>query len=630
MKYLFLTVLLCTNFILYSQTKSSKLLKSDVINKVDSQKEKITGKVRINNNNKSTIQAPKENKAVQEKPSSLTNEETNQTFNDYKTSFIDRLWGLNPTWASFMGYHKFDAVLVLPSAAHRENKLKVYQKLKDELTAYSKPNLSATNQTDYALLLNFLESEKWYITEYRSFEWDPSVYNIGGAFDAVLQNKEDSPEFLLKKISKKLKAVPQYYKFAKENLKNATVEHTELALKQIPGSLSIFEKEILGKINEADLKGSFQIEILKNLKAAVAAIKDFTTWLENDYLVRLKNEGNARSFRLGKQQYAQKFNFDINSNFTAEAIYERALKEKAVTLKKMEDLSTQLWSIYFPNEKIPETNFVAPLIKKISENHAERDNFIEAIKLQIPQLKAFVEANDLVYLDPDKPLEIRETPEYMAGVAGASITSPGPYDKDGETYYNVTPLTNYSDEEAESYLREYNNYMLQILNIHEAIPGHYTQLIEANKVPSLVKSIFGNGTMIEGWACYTERMMLEEGYGDQQPELWLMYYKWLLRIISNTLLDYGLHNLNLSEADALNLLVNEAFQEETEAKEKIKRAKLTQVQLCSYFTGLSEILDLRKDYLTSGDHSLRSFHDTFLSFGSAPVKEIRKLMSLEE
>ena len=111
------------------------------------------------------------------------------------------------------------------------------------------------------------------------------------------------------------------------------------------------------------------------------------------------------------------------------------------------------------------------------------------------------------------------TPEYMRGVAGASITAPGPYDKGANTYYNVNPLTNYSAAEAESYFREYNKYQLQILNIHEAIPGHYTQLIYANKSPSLVKAVLGNGAMIEGWAVYTERMMLEQGYGNNAPEM---------------------------------------------------------------------------------------------------------------
>ena len=182
---------------------------------------------------------------------------------------------------------------------------------------------------------------------------------------------------------------------------------------------------------------------------------------------------------------------------------------------------------------------------------------------------------------------------------------------------------------AGSYLREYNHYILQILNIHEAIPGHYTQLVYSNQSPSLVKSLFGNGAMVEGWAVYAERMMLEEGYGNNQPELWLMYYKWHLRTVCNTILDYSVHALNMSKDDALKLLTTEAFQQRAEAEGKWRRVSVTQVQLCSYFTGFSEIYDLREELKRQqGDKfSLKAFHEKFLSYGSAPVKYIKQLMT---
>jgi len=221
----------------------------------------------------------------------------------------------------------------------------------------------------------------------------------------------------------------------------------------------------------------------------------------------------------------------------------------------------------------------------------------------------------------------------MAGVAGASISAPGPYDKEGDTFYNVGSLAAYTPEGAESFLREYNKYILQILNIHEAIPGHYTQLVYSNQSPSLIKSLFGNGAMIEGWAVYTERMMLESGYGagEESDEMWLMYYKWNLRATCNTILDYSVHTKDLRKEDALHLLVDEAFQQQAEAEGKWKRVSLTQVQLCSYFTGYTEIYDFREELKKQeGDKfSLKAFHEKFLSYGSAPVKFIKELMLTE-
>jgi uncharacterized protein (DUF885 family) len=222
---------------------------------------------------------------------------------------------------------------------------------------------------------------------------------------------------------------------------------------------------------------------------------------------------------------------------------------------------------------------------------------------------------------------VRKEPDYMAGVAGASISAPGPYDKNANTYYNVGSLSGWSKEESESYLREYNDYILQILNIHEAIPGHYTQLVYSNQSPSIIKAILGNGAMIEGWAVYTERMMLESGYKNSD-EMWLMYYKWNLRTVCNTILDNSVHTRNMSKQEGINLLTKEAFQQTAEAEGKWKRVTLSQVQLCSYFTGYTEIYDFREELKKEQGKgfNLKQFHEKFLSYGSAPVKYIKELM----
>jgi uncharacterized protein (DUF885 family) len=171
--------------------------------------------------------------------------------------------------------------------------------------------------------------------------------------------------------------------------------------------------------------------------------------------------------------------------------------------------------------------------------------------------------------------------------------------------------------------------MLQILNIHEAVPGHYTQLLHANRSPSLIKSLFSNGPMVEGWAVYAERMMLESGWGNDSPELWLMLDKFQLRTTVNTILDYSVHVLDMSEEEALRLLMQEGFQTETEARGKWRRVQLTSVQLTSYFAGFSEIYEFREQrkQALGAAFSLKDFHNRFLSYGSVPVKTIRQLMT---
>ena len=271
------------------------------------------------------------------------------------------------------------------------------------------------------------------------------------------------------------------------------------------------------------------------------------------------------------------------------------------------------------------------MIDHLSAKHVAREDFVAEIRRQMPIIQKFMDDKQLLDSDPSRPLVVREAPEYQRGFAGASVDAPGPYDATANTYYNVTPLDHYTEEQAESWLREYNYWVLQILNIHEATPGHYTQLMHGNKSSSTIKSVFGNGAMIEGWAVYSELMMLEAGYGNNEPEMWLMWAKWNLRAVMNTIIDYRIQVLGMQREETLNLLKNEAFQESAEAEGKWRRATLSQVQLASYFSGYSDIRAFRDELKSKlGDKfDLRTFHNKFLSYGNAPVPIIRQSMLRE-
>jgi uncharacterized protein (DUF885 family) len=340
--------------------------------------------------------------------------------------------------------------------------------------------------------------------------------------------------------------------------------------------------------------------------------------------------GGARPFRIGPSLHAAKFAHDLQSGFSADELHRRALAEKASLHDRMELLARVLWPRYLPGRPMPEDRLelIGAVIDALGLHHAAPDQLLPVIRRHIPALEAFVREHDLVGQDPTRPLEVRETPPYKRGVAGAGVDAPGPYDPTARTYYNVTPLDGETPEKAESYLREYNDWMLQILDIHEAVPGHYLQLVHANRSPSLVRALFGNGAMVEGWAVYSERMMLEAGYGDNAPELWLLWMKWNLRAVCNAILDREVHAGHMDQAGALDLLRRQAFQSEAEAAEKWRRVTLTQVQLMSYFDGYAEILALRDEVRARQGKAfrLRDFHDRFLANGSAPVKVIRELM----
>ncbi len=396
---------------------------------------------------------------------------------------------------------------------------------------------------------------------------------------------------------------------------------------QNEGGLAVFGAALQDSVARSGLTAREKKELTDRLATTRLSIEGYVAFLRKEVLPA----GQFRSFRLGKTLFDRKFTYDIQATATADQVYRKALAHKQELLHDMNRRAARLWPKYFPGQPRPQDSLAAvkQVVAKLSEKHAAPAGFVQAVQQQMPALVRWVNDKQLLTQDPSKPLVVRETPPYMRGSgAGASISAPGPYDKAANTYYNVDPLTGQPAAQAESYLREYNDYTLQILNIHEAIPGHYTQLVYANRSPSLVKSIFGNGAMIEGWAVYAERMMLESGYGAGTDEIWLMWDKWNMRVTLNTILDHAVHVNNMPEAEAVALLRRDGFQEEAEARNKWRRATLSQVQLSSYFTGYTEIYDLRQELKRQQGTSfnLKAFHEQFLSFGSAPVKYIREMM----
>lgn len=560
------------------------------------------------------------------KKSALTKKDgaSDKLFENYSASFIRALWKQNPEWATNAGFHQYDSVLVVPDLGYIQSSVMFAKRNLDSLSTLNPDELSASNRTDYYMIRNLLKENLWSLDTLKSYQWDPSQYNVGSSFAFILNEKYAPLEERLKRIKEKLIAVPDYYKAAKSTISDPVPELLMLAVEQNLGGLSVFEKDLVDSVKVSALSEHDKNLIFRRAELAAASIKDYAKWLKE-----LKNE-NPRSFRLGKDLYARKFSHTIQSAYTAAQIYDSAVNRKEEVQSKMAVISRQLWPKYFGTKPMPNDSLelIGRMIDTLSANHVKQQDFQTAISDIIPGLIKFINDKKLITLDPTKPLIVRKEPAYMAGVAGASISAPGPYDKGGNTYYNVGSITNWPKERAESYLREYNHYIMQILDIHEAIPGHYTQLVYANQSPSLIKSLLGNGAMIEGWAVYTEQMMLENGFGNDEPEMWLMWYKWHLRAVCNTILDYSVHAGNMSKDEAMRLLIIEAFQQKAEAEGKWKRLSVSNVQLTSYYTGYKEIIDLRRDYKTKlGDKfDLKSFHEKFLSYGSAPVKYIKTLM----
>ncbi len=551
-----------------------------------------------------------------------------QRFQRYSALSLEDYLREFPEYAVSLGRYELADKMTVPDQASRVRALVFYDRQLAVLAAFDPASLSASSRVDRQLMHNEFASNRWNLLTFKEWEWQPSQYNVGDSFGRLLTTEYAPLDTRLRHVLARMTLVPTYYDAARASIANPTLEHTLLALQQNRGALDIFGDDLVKKLAASGLSADEKQLFTTRLAATKAAISGYVDWLKVQEPA-LK-QGGARSFRIGKALYEQKFAYDIQSGFTADQLYARALREKASLHDQMEKLARELWPKTMGAQPVPadRLDVIRAVIDELSKHHTAPAAFVETVRQQIPALEAFVRQHDLVEQDPTRPLQVRETPTYMRGVAGASVSAPGPFDPTANTYFNVDPLDAFTPEQAESYLREYNDWMLQILNIHEAIPGHYTQLVHANKSPSTIKAIFGNGSMVEGWAVFGEKLMLDAGYGNNAPEMWLIWMKWNLRSVVNTILDYEIHTQGLQRDAAITLMTREAFQQQAEATGKWRRATLSQVQLTSYYNGYAEITALRDEHRArlGKDFSIRKFNDRFLSFGSAPVKFIRELM----
>jgi len=604
--------------------KASAATKTAAVSKKSSGKGKATTKSKSSKAGKSKAS---KNPAVAAAKPLPPERRQDKAFDSQANQFLGALWRVDPETAISVGKYDTAAQLSIPDQAYRDQQLAFIDEWLDKFGKIDARQLSPKQRTDLGLLQNKLNSDRWYLTTFREWEWNPALYNIASPIDFVLNTEYAAKPQRLRTLLRRIASVPAYYEAARNSIKNPTREHVKLAIDQAPGVLAVLadlDKQAQDSILNANEKNLFA----QRIAAAKTAVEAYSAWLGE--LDKTLAVSGARSFRIGKELYEAKFGYDIQAGSNAEQTYQKALATREQLLTNMDGIADELWPKYLAEQPKPGDRLakIGMMIDKLSANHVPREEFFPEIRRQIPMLQDWVTKNDLLTLDPKKPLVVRETPAYQRGVAGASIEAPGPYRPQDRTYYNVTPLDDASPEQAESTLREYNHWILQILNMHEAIPGHYAQLVYANKSPSIVKSIFGNGAMVEGWAVYSERMMLESGYGNNAPEMWLMYSKWNLRSVTNTILDYSVHVLDMNEQQAIDLLTRQAFQTPAEAKEKWRRVQLTSVQLTSYFSGFSEIMELREQRRAAlgAKFSLKEFHEEFLSYGSAPVRVIKELM----
>ena len=553
-------------------------------------------------------------------------------FADLSKRALEGWLQLSPVSATQIGEHKYDGELDDLSSAGRQKGLAFSKKILAELDATDTAALSRENQVDAAILRNQLQYDIWTAETLQSWAWDPQVYNnvAGGAIYGLMAREFAPLPERLKSATARMQKIPALLAQARENLDPARVPkvHAETVAKQNAGILSIVDTFITPHLKDLPEADRAQAEAaIDGLKKAVA---EHQAWLDKTLVPNAKGD-----FRIGQTLYDQKLQFALLSSLSRADIKQRAEGELKRVREEMYGIARTVLKDKPGAPALPETPTADEQQKAIEAAlelaYAERparDKVVPDAEAALAQATEFVRKHDLVTL-PDAPVEIIEMPEFQRGVAVAYCDSPGPLDKNLKTFYAVSPIPDEWDQkQVDSFLREYNSRMIHLLSIHEGTPGHYLEGWHSAKFPSTLRAVLRSGMFAEGWAVYTEKMMADAGYLDNDPLFRLVQLKFYLRTIANAILDQGVHVDGWSREQAMDLMVNQTFQQESEAAGKWTRAQLTSAQLPTYFVGVQEHFDLRKAMEEKqGDaFNLKAYHDQVLSYGAPPVRFVRELM----
>jgi uncharacterized protein (DUF885 family) len=544
-------------------------------------------------------------------------------------SYLDAELKAKPLDATRAGDHRYDHLLddVSPKA-RAANVERTRQTLAALPKAVEKDKLSRSGQIDYEILEHSLKYGLWQAENTRPFEQDPRVYNeyISDSVYLLLTQSSLPKERNSDNAAKRMVFIPKVVAAAKESLKDPPRVILETAIRQNRGSITFYESGIYELTGETPQLS----ELREATKAVVPALKEYQDFLEKELLPKAKGD-----WRLGKEKFYQKMELELNAGLTADQVLAEAEREFDRVEREMYVIAKQLWGQRFAGKALPPDDAdgrretIAKVIADVSQEHGKSETLLADVKTRVENVRQFIAANDIVRLpDPDR-CQILEMPEFQRGNSTAYLNPAPPLDPKAASVYAVSPPPkHWTEKQIKSYFEEYNNRMLDILTIHEAYPGHYVQLEYGNRHPSEIRKILSSGVFAEGWAVYTEQMMLDQGYGKGDLALRLMQLKFYLRAVANAILDHKMHCTQMTDDEAMAFLTKRCFQSEGEALGKVVRSKQSACQLSTYFVGRTAFYQLRqKVQREMGEKfDLGRYHEAVLDHGTLPVKYLPELV----
>jgi uncharacterized protein (DUF885 family) len=554
-------------------------------------------------------------------------------------SYLAKLFEQEPLTATRLGNHEHDAKLDDLSPEARQARIDRDKATLAELPkAVDYDKLSRDGQIDYEILRHSLEYGLWLAETFKPYEEDPRTwvgYFTEGSYLLFTQSTLPHGTNLNNAIAR-TKEVPRIVEMAKATITTPPRVYVETAIKQVDGAIGYYtpgweEGGDSGIFVVGGIPGQGEVPKLEEAaKAAKQALIGFKTFLKDEVLPR-----STDSWRIGPEKFAKKIEMEFDSGLTADEILAEAHAEADRVEREMAIVARYLWADLFPGTPVPPDDaegrrlMTRKVLERVGDERSTADSVVNDVKATADEVKAFLRRNPILPLpEPDK-CRIVEMPEFMRGNSTAYLNPAPPLDPAGSSEYAVSPPpADWTEAQCESYFREYNDAMLRILTIHEAYPGHYVQLEYSNRCPSLIRKVLSAGAFAEGWAVYTEQMMLDNGYGGGDLKLRLQQLKFYLRAVCNAILDHEMHAGSMTDNQAKELLMGRAFQTEGEALGKIVRSKQSSTQLSTYFVGRTAFYRLRQAIAREqGDaFNLQRFHEAALAHGTLPVKYLPEVV----
>lgn len=541
-------------------------------------------------------------------------------FSTLVDDFFAKEFTFNPVDATVAGLHQYDAQLEAWTDARIQARVAELEELLNRATALwtERTALNTDDLIDLELLDGRIRAEllDWNILRFTAR--NPMTYagRPGIAIDPLLKRNFAPAKERLKSIIGRLEQVPAVYAAGRGNVTDPPKEWTELAIGQAKGTESYLKDTVASWAKEAAgndpiLWADFQRANI----TAIAATQDLQHWLTKTVLPK-----STGTWAIGPRGYVTMLK---HAEFISTPLEEllaqgesQLQKDRLLFLETAKDIDST---------RTPEEVFAS-----LAGEHPSARDLLPYARQTLEQVRQFVVRKDLVTFPSEVRPRVEETPVFLRIGAYASMDTPGPYEtRANEAFYYITPPElNWDSKHLEEHLREFNTSMLPIIHVHEAYPGHFVQFLWAPKFPTRVRKLLATNSNVEGWAHYTEEMVIEEGFADDNPKYRLAQLEEALLRDCRFVVGIALHTSGMSVEQGAQRFVKECFQNPSVAYDEARRGTYDPTYLY-YTVGKLMILELRKDYLSQNGGTLKQFHDAFLSKGPLPVPLVRKLMLKE-